>query len=44
MYQVIDIKTKQVISAHKDRKQASRKADRLDLAYGAVRHVVRFIA
>lgn len=44
MYQVIDTKTRAVMSSHKDRKQARSKADRLDLAYGAVRYVVRFVA
>ncbi|SOY56819.1 hypothetical protein [Cupriavidus taiwanensis] len=44
MYQVIDIKTKAVVSSHKDRKQARNKANRLDNVYGAVRYVVRFVA
>jgi len=43
MYQVIDTHTKQVISTHATLKQASRKCDRLDSAYGAVRYVYRRI-
>ena len=41
MYQVIDIQTKTVLSTHATLKQASRKCDRLDLVYGAVRYVYR---
>ena len=44
MYQVIDRQTKQVISTHKTLKQASDKANRLDLEYGAVRYAYRRIA
>ena len=40
-YQVIDTKTQQVLSTHKDRIQARRKRDRLDMQYGAVRYVVK---
>jgi hypothetical protein len=44
MYNVIDIQTKLVISTHATLKQASRKCDRLDNAYGAVRYVYKYVA
>ena len=44
MYLVIDIKTKQVISTHATLKAASRKCDRLDNEYGAVRYVYQYKA
>ncbi|MBD4207880.1 hypothetical protein [Staphylococcus aureus] len=41
-YQIIDIKTgTQVGATYSDRKRASARANKLDLAYGAVRYVVR---
>lgn len=40
-YDLIDIQTKAVVGSYKTRGTASRAADRRDLAYGAVRHVVR---
>jgi len=42
-YQVIDIRTKQVVGTYASRKAASRRADTLDRAYGAVRYVVKFV-
>ncbi len=42
-YQVVDIQTKQVVGTYGNRKAASRRADKLDLAYGAIRYVVRII-
>ena len=43
MYQVIDTHTKQVVSTHKTLKSASRKCDRLDNEYGAVRYVHKYV-
>lgn len=43
MYQVIDIQTKQVIATKKTRIAARRLADRKDLAYGAIRYIVRLV-
>lgn len=40
MYQVIDLQTKEVISTHRTRQQARRKADKLDWNYGAIQHAV----
>lgn len=42
-YQVIDIRTKQVVKTYADRKTARRAADRLDLQYGAVRYIVKAV-
>lgn len=42
MYSVIDIRTGEIVGSYKSRKVASRKADKLDMEYGAVRYVVRF--
>lgn len=39
-YQVIDTKTGNVIGIYKSRRMASRKADKLDLEYGAIRYTV----
>lgn len=39
-YQVVDNRTGQVISTHTSHKLARRKADRLDLEYGAIRYSV----
>ena len=41
MYSVIDIKTGNIVATYDNRKSAYRKADKLDLEYGAVRYVVR---
>lgn len=43
-YLVVDIKTNQIISTHATLKQASRKCDRLDNAYGAVRYIYKYVA
>jgi hypothetical protein len=40
-YQIIDTQTKQVIGTYSSRVRASRKADRMDLAYGAIRYMVK---
>ena len=41
MYKIIDMKTKlQVGTNYKDRKRAMRRADKLDLMYGAIRYRV----
>ena len=42
-YQVIDIQTKKVMGTHTSRAAASRRADKLDLAYGAIRYTVKTI-
>jgi hypothetical protein len=42
-YQVIDIQTKAVVGTYKTRAAASRRADKLDMAYGAVRYTVKTI-
>lgn len=39
-YQVIDIRTKDIMGSYSTRKAASRKADKLDLQYGAIRYAV----
>ena len=43
MYQVIDIQTKQIVATKSTRVAARRLADRKDLAYGAIRYVVRLV-
>lgn len=43
VYQVIDRKTNTVVGTYDNRKAASRRADKLDLAYGAIRYTVRVI-
>ena len=43
MYQVICTSTGDVISIHESAVAAHRKADKLDLAYGAVRYSVRSV-
>ena len=40
-YQVIDNKTSEVVGTYKTRKLARRRADKLDLEYGAIRYSVR---
>lgn len=41
MYLVIDHQTQQVVAKVANKQAARNKRDRLDLAYGAVRYVVR---
>lgn len=43
-YQVIDIRTKQVVGTFKNKQAARNKRDRLDLEYGAVRYTVHEMA
>jgi hypothetical protein len=43
-YQVIDTRTQQVVGTFKNKQAARNKRDRLDAAYGAVRHTVREVA
>ena len=38
---VVDNHTKAVMSKHTNLRSAHRKADRLDLQYGAIRYIVR---
>ena len=40
-YSVIDRQTGQVVKTYTNRATAYRRADKLDLAYGAVRYVVQ---
>ena len=40
-YKVIDNQTGKVMGTYSSRKAASRKADKLDLAYGAIRYSVQ---
>lgn len=44
MYHIVDIKTGLVVGKRSTRNAASNRADKLDLAYGAVRYVVRWVA
>lgn len=45
MYQIIDVKTgEKVGKPYTNRKAASHRANKLDLAYGAIRYAVRLIA
>jgi hypothetical protein len=43
-FQVIDRRTGQVVGTFKSKQAARSKRDRLDLAYGAVRYMVREVA
>lgn len=43
MYQVIDRQTGKVVATKRDRVAARRIADRKDLAYGAIRYLVKFV-
>lgn len=43
MYQVIDNRTGQLVGTYSTAKRARRKADKLDLVYGAIRYSVRFV-
>lgn len=41
MYEIIDIQTKRRVgTTYESRQRAQRRADRLDMEYGAVRYVV----
>ena len=42
-YQVIDTHTKNVVGTYSSRVRATRKANRLDLEYGAIRHAVKAV-
>jgi hypothetical protein len=42
-YQVIDRQTGNVMGTYSSRTSASRKADKLDLEYGAIRYAVKAI-
>lgn len=42
-FQVIDSKTGDVVGTYGSRKAASRKADKLDLEYGAIRYAVKAV-
>jgi hypothetical protein len=39
-YHIIDLKTRRVIAVYTDRRRAERRADFLDLEYGAIRYKV----
>lgn len=41
MYQVIEYQTGKIIGTYSTLQRARRKADRLDLAYGAIHYSVR---
>jgi hypothetical protein len=43
MYAIIDIRTKETVAICKTRKVASNKADKMDLAFGAIRYSVKYI-
>lgn len=43
MYQIIDIQTKAVVKSYKA-DEARAQADRLDMKYGAVRYIVKWVA
>lgn len=42
-YQVIDTHTGWIMGTYTERKKASRRADKLDMIYGAVRYAIRNI-
>lgn len=42
-YQVIDNQAGKVMGTYTTRAAASRRADKLDLAYGAIRYIVKII-
>ena len=44
MYQVIDRQTQQVVGTYSTAKRARASRDRKDLAYGAIRYMVREVA
>lgn len=41
MYQVINIRTKEIIGTYKTLKRARNKADKKDLEYGAINYTVK---
>ena len=44
-YQIIDTHTGKIVrEGYTERRKAARQADRMDMAYGAVRYSVRFVA
>lgn len=43
MYHVIDIRTGADFGGYRTLRGAHRRADKLDLAYGAVRYIVRWL-
>ncbi len=43
MYQVYDTRTGQIMGTYQTLKRATRKIDKLDLAYGAVRYSYKHI-
>ena len=42
-YHLIDNQTKKLIKVFNNRASASRKADKLDLEYGAIRYIVHIV-
>lgn len=44
MYKVIDSRTGQVMGVYQTRHRATRRADKLDLIYGAIRYRVETVA
>ena len=44
VYQVIDAQTGAIVGTYSTRTRARNRADRLDLAYGAIRYYVRAVA
>jgi hypothetical protein len=44
MYHVIDIQTGAIRGRYTSRNRATGHADKLDMAYGAVRYIVRCVA
>lgn len=40
IYQVIDTQTKYIMGTYSTKRRATRKADKLDLEYGAIRYTV----
>ena len=40
-YQVINIRTKDVVGSYSTRKAAQRRADKMDLEYGAINYAVK---
>ena len=44
MYKIIDKQTKKVMGTYKDVKRARRRAEKLDIEYGAYRYMVEKVA
>lgn len=42
MYNIVDLRTKEVVATCKSRKAARSKADRMDLIFGAIRYSVQY--